>query len=372
MALILSSFLNIARHSFIYNTELKYLKLLVRFFALLPYQPNPEWDETVKKEWHKSLRQSKFHHLAYKITCWLKLSPPEKMNGQQVFAYETGMLKHEPKNYFPHILLEHFFRSGSAGHIKIVNDKLAFHDFCKSQNVPCPEKMGVYQSGKWSFARQAPWETDADFFIKPIHGSQGKDIWECRKLMPDSYLVHNQNRKISDAFLKDYLEKKLDQKKTYIIQRKFEFVSQNKANIAPPPVIRILTKRGENEEIRIINPILIINPEFYYLSPSLVDKRFFALNHKTGEVVGEINFGTNNESRPPLELTIGEERWQQIVSNTKKLHSHLNTLKYIGWDIALNEKKYSFLEANKSPWLAIHQKYPNLGFQKQFFGLLNK
>ncbi|GGB78968.1 hypothetical protein GCM10011325_03130 [Dyadobacter sediminis] len=140
----------------------------------------------------------------------------------------------------------------------------------------------------------------------------------------------------------------------YVIQEKaglfHYFAEKGQTNV---PVVRIISTKIKGQ-IKVLNPVLILNKGKQFLDSGLGNKDYYAINASDGTIIGEIIF----QHIPPKLDGFEMPDWDVILTMIKKGHNLLGKTDIIGWDVALTESGYSLLEANKSPWLEIHQKSP--------------
>ena len=339
----------------------QFIKKIGTFYRLFPYKPvalNPQLMVLYKMSIEKASFKYKFLFTVSDI--YTKVFPKKESEYLSVFDYEINALNKKRDAFIPQNYLSHLFGSGSTHHIEIVNNKVKFHKFCLEYALPIPELMGFIKLGKIQLTQtDIPWGKEADFLVKPAFGSKSAGIYDFRFKGNNTYQILDENRAIDRRFIPQFLEH-YAKKGSYVIQQRIPAPSEFcDAGISHVPILRVLSKKV-NAGIEIINPVLIINKEKQYLNARLANKDFYAIDTQTGKIIGGIVF-----DHTPNSLTIVQlPNWQMLIQIIQKAHEQVFTLNLIGWDVALSEKGYLLIEANKSPWLEVHQKFP---FANQLF-----
>jgi hypothetical protein len=281
-----------------------------------------------------------------------------------IFDYEIEVLNKKKSEFLYQNQLLHIFYNGTEAQKEIINNKNTFHNFCKNNAIPTPTKIGELNNGHLQNMTFIPWRLRKNFIIKPIYGFKSIGILDFRSIGKNHYDILDENREIHIKNIAKYLTYFLPNG-FFIIQKRLKppsyLQSQGLINV---PIIRILSCKSD-ETITIINPVLILNFEKKYLNPKLNNKIFYALDASNGKIIGQIYFSkkSNAINHWPL-ITLPD--WDALIETINKAHTLLDSVRLIGWDIAYSHSGYAIIEANKSPWLEIHQKHPFVAqeFQK--------
>ncbi|MFT6842257.1 MAG: hypothetical protein ACJASR_001023 [Psychroserpens sp.] len=350
---------------------MNYFNKLKTFLTIFPYSP-VGLNLAIKSLWIESIHKSTFRYKAlYRISnLYLKFCKLLGLSSwrikSKIFEYETTVKDKAIGDFIYQKNAFHLFNTGVEKDIRIINNKIEFHDFCLRNELPVPKKIGEIIHGKIDLDLDCPpWETERDFMIKPIFGAKSKGVLDFKKQDgKNKYLILDEGRELDPVCMKDYLNAFLDKKISYIIQERLKPTEEIlQLGINNVPIIRILTVLNGGI-VELINPVLIINPDRNYLNPSLKRKSFYAVNNETGKIFDELVFNNSSKGQIALNDTLLLD-WATLKSKVLMAHGQIETVRIIGWDIAWSSKGYKFLEANKSPWLEIHQKDPFDSFRFQ-------
>jgi hypothetical protein len=324
-------------------------------FNIFPYFPIG-LNGDLMAQYRLSIQNSelKYRILFYVSEIFCHFKPKNYSIKKVIFNYEIDVLKKSPNKFILQRYLFHIFNTGSKSDNEIINNKKHFHNFCVSNHLPTPQLLGTIKDGMIiSFVKEFPWDSSKDFFIKPVSGSQSRGILEFRVKNKNTYEILDQNRLINTKYILEYLKFHL-KKGEFIIQEKVissrQLPADDQSNV---PILRIISYK-QNDQIKILNPVLIINREKQFLDSRLRNKDFYAIDTINGTIIEQIVFSHT----PPKLDGFKMPEWNSLLEIIKKGHNLLITNTIIGWDVAIGEDGYSVLEANKSPWLEIHQKSP--------------
>lgn len=334
---------------------MKIFSKIQRLFTLFPYFP-VGLEGTLMAQYRQSIQYSqlKYRVLFYVSGKFCQLSSKDYALQKNIFNHEINVLGHDPNKYILQKHLFHIYIKGSKSDNEIINNKEQFYKFCSENKLPTPQIVGKIKNGiVQSFGQELPWQHARDFFVKPVYGSKSNGILEFRAKGKDTYEILDENRLIKTRYIPEYLEFHF---------KKGEFIIQEK--IGPPqnftvnkhshtPILRIISCKMNNQ-ILILNPVLILHKEKKFLDSKLSNKDFFAIDEADGKVLGPIVF--DHTPTKPDNLTLPE--WESLLDLIEKGHNLLKSNTVIGWDVAISDEGYYLLEANKCPWLEIHQKKP--------------
>jgi D-alanine-D-alanine ligase-like ATP-grasp enzyme len=328
------------------------IQTLVRLF---PYFPT-RLDSDLMIQYRLSIQKSelKYRILFYISDLFCRFKSGDYSGKNRIFNHEISVLHIASNKFILQKYLFHVYNKGSKSEKEIINNKERFHNFCIKNQFPTPRLLGIIKNGKvQSLVQGLPWNHANDFFIKPVSGSQSRGILELRAKDNNTFEIVNQNRLIKAEYLLDFINFHLKTGE-YIIQEKAGifpyFATNGQSNV---PILRIISIKIKGQ-IKILNPVLIINKGKQFLNSELINKDFYAVNAENGTIIGEIIF----KHTPPKLDGFKMPDWDVILTIIKKAHNLLGTTNIIGWDVAVTEGGYSLLEANKNPWLEIHQKSP--------------
>jgi hypothetical protein len=328
------------------------IQSLVRLFPYFPAGLNGD----LMTQYRLSIQNSelKYRILFYVSEIFCQFKPKKRSVKKGIFNHEIDVLKKSSDKFILQRHLFHVLNTGTKSENEIINNKKYFHDFCAKNQLPTPHLSGIIKDGTiQSFVQVLPWDNAKSFFVKPVSGSQSKGILEFRAKGENTYEILDQNRLINTRHIPEYLKFYL-KKGEFIIQEKVSlphyFPISEQSNV---PILRIISYK-KNDQIKILNPVLIINKEKQFLDSRLGNKDFYAIDAADGTIIDQIVFG----HIPPKLDGFAMPEWNALLELIKKGHDLLGTIKIIGWDVAIGEGDYSILEANKRPWLEIHQKSP--------------
>lgn len=358
----------------------KSMNILNKIIALnrpFPYLPEG-MNQSLKPLFLQSLKNAKFKYkilfhssrFIYKVLKQLNITPRSK--NLSIFQFEINLLKKHESDFLYQNQSYHLFDTGRKEHNEIVNNKVLFHDFCEKNNIPTAQNFGEVRHGKLLIRQPMPWDSGRDFFIKPIYGSKSQGIVEFRFIGNETYLVLNDKRELKADVMESYL-KVFFRKRDFIIQERLEpprnFTNNGLKNV---PIIRILS-HANGSEIEVLNPVLVLNANENYLNPYLSNKNFYALDKATGKIIDKIRFnGKEGSEGLPSNWDNFLHKWPDLPEKITRAHYLLNSIKWLGWDIAYCKKnEFIFLESNTSPWIELHQKLPfdQWAFQQKFLSL---
>jgi hypothetical protein len=341
--------------------QIKFVKKAFVFFRLFPYL-SPNCNPKLTDLYIASIQKAS---IQFKILYWLsvryqrvceKVNIAIKRRYSSVFDYEIEILHKKRADFLYQNHVLHLFNDGTQSQKDIINDKNKFHNFCKKHNLPAAQKIGELKNGHLQNMTALPWETAEDFLVKPTIGSKSVGILDFRAIGNNKYEILDENREIDSKNIAQYLAYFLP-KGDFIIQKRLlppTYLQQQ--DLAHVPIIRILSCKSGND-VSIINPVLILNVEKKYLNPYLSNKVFYAINASDGKILEQIHFSKNTEpSNYSVINTLPD--WDTLTKTIQKAHALLGGIRLIGWDVALSSTGYAIIEANKSPWLEIHQKAP--------------
>lgn len=350
---------------------MKLINKIVVLFRLFPYLPPSDYDSNLFSLYYNSIQKA---NVKFRFLFWLstryqffceKLNRPIKFNHSAVYEFEIEVLNKKKSDFLYQNQILHFFYDGTQAQKEIINNKNTFHDFCENNAIPTTKKIGELNNGHLQNMTVLPWETAEDFLVKPIFGFKSIGILDFRSIGNNKYEILDETREINSKNIAKYLAYFLPTG-SYIIQKRLKppVYLQNQG-LVHVPIIRILScKSGDN--ISILNPVLILNVEKKYLNPRLNNKIFYAIDALNGKIIDQIHFTKKINSMNHLAINTLPE-WDALVETVHKAHALLDSIRLIGWDIALSCTGYTIIEANKSPWLEIHQKTPFVAneFQKR-------
>ncbi|MFN8430298.1 MAG: sugar-transfer associated ATP-grasp domain-containing protein [Spirosomataceae bacterium] len=350
------------------------MKKIKSLFAIFPYYPI-KMNQDLKRLWTESLSSTSVKYkLLYRfsevfIMVIKSLGIKFGQSKSRIFEFEILNDKKNESDFLMQNKVVHLFQSGNPESIEIINDKLKFQNFCLQNHFPTPTKLGEIRSGKIYWDSEYPWFNNKSFIVKPTKGSQSKGIRDFVLSNEGRYIILDENREISFSAVNDYLEHFIKQGEFIIQERIMPGLEFLKIGIMSIPILRIITI-SDDTNVKLLNPVMIINPEKNYLNSKLINKRFFAIDILNGRINHEIYFGKCSDGQILIKDFYIPD-WEKIVELLIKAHKILNTVKIIGWDLGIGDGGFKIIEANKSPWIEIHQKFPfnAEGFQKELLCL---
>lgn len=364
-----------------------------------PYFISSQSPIAFKKNWKKSIKNAPKRYLilfVYSLTIWKIVASVKilfKFKGKAIkkrnlilTLFRLIWIENIPPNYyFFHYLkdnqnweqrhnylytsvLSHITNSWTSKKIAdLLNNKVSFYQFCNQHNFSTPKNYTFILNNNWDILdNMFPWEKKKDFVLKQVRGSKGIGFILFKyNLDTDTYTTsQDSNLCLAPTLIKNNILSILSKtEQDYIIQEKLEnhslFINLgNEALIS----VRILSMLDKHQNVKLFRPVLqipqgsaILN---YYHSGALIAP----INLKNGQLNTLISpkdtLGTVHPITQIALKTIVVPFWEEIKLEVKRLHSHLNQQPLIGWDIAITNYGFCFLEGNIFPSLDIHQKRP--------------
>lgn len=244
---------------------------------------------------------------------------------------------------------------------RILNDKLAFHEFCAAHGLPTARLFAVVAKG--TIAWTDPEMTTlppVDLFLKPRkgNGGSGAERWACR----DGQYRRHGSRMVLDARGLTERLTKLSREQTYLV---YECLTGH-------PEIRDLSA-GALSTFRLhtmLNEAGKVEHLFTMFRMSQFPQRIVDTQDGIAAAVdpqtGVLGHASNSsplarwmDQHPVTGARITGRRipfWHEALALALATHAQLRSPYIIGWDVAVTERGPVILEANKSPDVEIEQR----------------
>jgi hypothetical protein len=247
-----------------------------------------------------------------------------------------------------------------------LNDKVEFYIFCKNNQLPSPEVLFTIGAGKNYFNLTDV--SDLEYFqtifeklgfgyyiFKPAVGSYGGGIYSF--LLDHQGFVDLQSGIIlSEA---EIFKKFFDMGICYLIQNTLVPTPQLK-KIMPFPacgMVRVVSYLNKNGKVSIPYAFVTIPSEGQIVSNFMhgySGNLLAAIDVKSGELLKGFRFGSDNliasfvlhpdtkEKIEGLEISV----WDEVLDIAEIAARSLDTIRFVGWDIAITDTGVKVLEGN--------------------------
>lgn len=252
----------------------------------------------------------------------------------------------------------------------IMRDKRLFYLFLKANGFNTPSVFAYTKDGSiypfgWRLTKEWEGETvpvenllrkTGSYFCKPYNGKCGRGIF----ILQVSDVIRINGELINRDNAVEYLSSAF--KDEYVIQDVLiQHPSMAALNPSSVNTVRIITARNKvSKQVEFVTGFLRIGGK-----KSLTD------NMAGGGMAVGVDFETGNlqhfgyyfadggsrrvEEHPELNIpleTIQIPHLKEAVEASVELHEKLDDLQIIGWDVAITEDSFSFIEGNDSPGLS--------------------
>lgn len=226
-------------------------------------------------------------------------------------------------------------RMNNKSDVKFFNNKILFNKVFEKYCY-----RSFLNINKVSEPELSHWLSDkTEFIAKPSEGTVGKGI---QKITPSEF----KNTSSLIAYLK---ENKLDLVEEVILQNK----DLNKLNSSSVNTIRVMTVLNENKEVKILGAAIRLGVG------KVVD------NFNAGGIAAPIDIETGTISRFGVSKNIQDEKkyyehpvskvkltgfqiphWDKVLDIVKKACHEVETVRTVGWDVAIGEENVLLVEGN--------------------------
>lgn len=244
---------------------------------------------------------------------------------------------------------------------KILNDKLAFHQFCVARNLPTARLFAVVTNESFSWTETSPSALPpTDLFFKPQKesGGSGAERWV---YVEGRYHRHGSDNVLDVRELSDRLAR-LSRRQPYLV---YECLANHRdiqdLSAGALSTLRIHTMLNEQQEVEHLFTMLRMSQ----FRQRIVDTRD-GIAATVDPITGLLGRGSNSsllarwvDHHPFTGAGITGRPvpfWHDALDLAITTHAQLASPYIVGWDIAITERGPVIVEANKSPDVEIEQR----------------
>ncbi len=244
---------------------------------------------------------------------------------------------------------------------RILNDKLAFHQFCASRGLPTAHLFAVVSKG--AFAWTDPHQANLPpigLFLKPRkeNGGSGAELWA---FVDGQYRRHGRKMTLDVEGLIERLAR-LSQQQTYLVYECLANHPETRDLTAGALcTFRLHTMLNEAGEVEHLFTMFRMS-QFTQRIVDTQDGIAAAIEPSTG-MLGQASNSSPlarwMDHHPVTGARITGRRipfWHESLALALSGHAQLRAPYLVGWDIAVTERGPVILEANKSPDIEIEQR----------------
>ena len=244
---------------------------------------------------------------------------------------------------------------------RILNDKLAFHQFCSDRQLPTARLFAVVSNGTFTWTDPAQTRLACTgLFLKPRkeNGGSGAERWT---LSEGRYHRHGHNSMLSAQELTDRIAK-LSRTQAYLV---YECLANHPdiSDLSGGALCTLRLHTMLNEQDRPEHLFTMFRmPQFRERIVDTQDGIAAAVDPLTGTLGPASNSSPVARWMDHHPVTKGRITgrtipfWREALALALATHAELKALYLIGWDVAITARGPVILEANKSPDVEIEQR----------------